>query len=174
MQRIHANHLINLGAIPSIAAIALFASTQARAIGTEDEIFQQPLQSEFNKLDADQDRRLSRREVAVDTDLSGRFQQADADQDGALALDEYTAFKSRAQQARIKTYLDDSTVTAKIKAELIRDAGMHGLEISVETHHGEVILSGFVDNHMQMQRAMQIASGVRGVRSVKNGLGVKI
>ena len=173
MQRIHTSNLFNFGAIPSIAALALFASAQARAIGTEDEIFQQPLQSEFNRLDANNDRRLTQKEAVADTDFSNRFQLADADKDGALAIEEYNAFKSRAQQARIQIYLDDSTVTAKIKAELIRDAGMHGLDISVETRHGQVILSGFVDNHVQMRRAMHIASGVRGVRSVKNGLVVK-
>ena len=174
MQRIiHTNHLFNFGAVPSIAALALFASAQARAIGTEDELFQQPLQSEFNRLDTNHDRRLTQREAVADVDFSDRFKVADVDQDGTLAIEEYNAFKSQAQQVRIQTYLDDSTVTAKIKAELIRDAGMQGLDISVETYHGEVILSGFVENHIQMRRAMQIASGIRGVRAVKNGLVVK-
>ncbi|HYG13148.1 MAG TPA: BON domain-containing protein [Methylophilaceae bacterium] len=173
MQRIHSNNLFHLGAIPSIAAIALCASAQARAIGTEDEIFQKPLQSEFNQLDTNRDHLLSQREAVIDVDFSGSFKTADANGDGALAIDEYNAFKSQAQQARIQTYLDDSTVTAKIKAELIRDAGMHGLDISVETHHGDVILSGFVDNQRQLRRAMQIASGIRGVRTIKNGLVIK-
>ena len=173
MQRIHSNNLFHLGTIPSIAAIALCASAQARAIGTEDEVFQKPLQSEFNQLDTNRDRLLSQREAVIDVDFSGSFKTADANSDGALAIDEYNAFKSQAQQARIQTYLDDSTVTAKINAELIRDAGMHGLDISVETHHGDVILSGFVDNQRQLRRAMQIASGIRGVRTIKNGLVVK-
>ena len=173
MLRIHTNNLCHLGAIPSIAAIALCASAQARAIGTEDEIFQKPLQSEFNKLDTNHNRLLSQQEATIDVDFSDRFKAADINSDGVLAVDEYNAFKSHAQQARIQTYLDDSTVTAKIKAELIRDAGMHGLDISVETHHGDVILSGFVDNQLQLRRAMQIASGIRGVRSIKNGLVIK-
>jgi hyperosmotically inducible protein len=77
------------------------------------------------------------------------------------------------QQSRIESYLDDSTVTAKIKAELIKDAGMRGLDISVKTHEGQVILSGFVETQQQSRRAMQIASGIRGVVAVKNGLVIK-
>ena len=173
MQRIQASPLFQIGTIPSIAAIAFCASTQARALGTEDELYQQPLQFEFNRLDINHDHLLTQQEVVIDADFSNRFKQADVDGDGALAVDEYSTFKSRAQQARIQAYLDDSTVTARIKAELIRDAGMQGLDISVETYRGEVILSGFVESHIQMRRAMQIASGVRGVRSVKNGLIVK-
>jgi len=36
-----------------------------------------------------------------------------------------------------------------------------------------VILSGFVDTEAQASRAVEIASGVRGVLSVKNSLIVK-
>ena len=71
MQRIiHTNHLFNFGAVPSIAALALFASAQARAIGTEDELFQQPLHSEFNRLDTNHDRRLTQQEALADAGLS--------------------------------------------------------------------------------------------------------
>lgn len=173
MQKIHTAHHFGLCALPSIAVLTLCASAQAWAIGTEDEIFQKPLQTEFNKFDANRDRRLTSEEVAGDADFNGRFKLADNNHDGVLAPDEYSTFKSHAQQSRIASYLDDSTVTAKIKAELIKDAGTDGLDITVETHDGQVILSGFVDTYQQSRLAMQIASGVRGVRAVKNGLVVK-
>jgi hyperosmotically inducible protein len=48
-----------------------------------------------------------------------------------------------------------------------------GIAVSVETHNGTVLLSGFVDSDAQMRRAQEIASGVAGVVSVKNGLAVK-
>lgn len=174
MQKIHTKNNFGFRALPSIAVLTLScASVQAWAIGTEDEVFQKPLQSEFNKLDANHDLKLSQQEIAGDADFAGHFKQADADNDGALAVDEYSTFKSHAQQSRIAAYLDDSTVTAKIKAELIKDAGMKGLDISVKTHAGRVILSGFVDTREQSRRAMQIASGIRGVVAVENGLVVK-
>ena len=64
-------------------------------------------------------------------------------------------------------------VAARIKAELLKDTGIRGLRISVETHHGQVILSGFVESENQIRRAAEIASGVRGVVSVKNSLILK-
>jgi hyperosmotically inducible protein len=50
---------------------------------------------------------------------------------------------------------------------------MKSLAIKVQTYHGQVILSGFVDNAAQSKRAVEIASGVRGVLSVKNSLVIK-
>lgn len=162
-------HLYLAAAVLAIAGVSL----QAFAIGNEDVIRQQPLQPEFNKLDIDQDKKLSPNETLPDSDLEGNFTLADTDGDGVLVLGEYNAFKSAKQQQRIIAYLDDGTITAKVKAEIIRDAGMKGLDISVETLKGQVILSGFVDNADQARRAEQIASGVRGVQSVKNALIVK-
>lgn len=174
MQKNHTKNSFGLHALPSIAAIAFSCSGgQAWAIGTEDEVFQKPLQAEFNKLDSNQDHKLSRTEISDDANLAGQFQNADDNSDDVLIVEEYAALKSQIQQNRIERYLDDSTVTAKIKAELIQDAGMQGLDISVETHMGQVILSGFVKTPQQSRRAMQIASGVRGVTSVKNSLIVK-
>lgn len=174
MRKIHIQTNSGLRAWPSIAAITFScASVPALAIGTEEEVFRKPLQAEFNKLDLNQDNRLSKMETAADSDVVGQFEKADINHDSMLAIEEYGAFKSRIQQSRIEKYLDDSTVTAKIKAELIKDAGTTGLDISVETFRGQVILSGFVETLEQSQRAMRIASGVRGVKSVRNGLVVK-
>ncbi|HWU82776.1 MAG TPA: BON domain-containing protein, partial [Methylophilaceae bacterium] len=80
---------------------------------------------------------------------------------------------SAAQQKRLELFLDDSAVTARVKAELVKDSGVKGLNISVETYKGEVILSGFVENEAQVRRVVEIASGVRGVQTVKNGLSVR-
>ncbi|HEY8354111.1 MAG TPA: BON domain-containing protein [Methylophilaceae bacterium] len=167
---------------PGIAAIALtvgaalsmaFISSHVAAIGTEDSVNQKPLSAEFRKLDSNSDRQLSRLEASGDKDISNFFSEADIDQDGMLSIDEYTRFKSDIQQRRVAAYVDDATITARVKAELIRDAGLDGLDISVETHKGQVILSGFVNNGEQLLRAVYITSGVQGVQSVKNALVIK-
>jgi len=168
------NETIRIRTAASIAALAFCCTSfQVSAFGTENDVNQMPLASEFKKLDINLDGKLSREEVAQDKDLMGKFAQADSNKDGVLDAKEYGDFKSAAQQKRVGTFLDDSTVTAKIKAELLKDVGMKGLEISVETHKGEVILSGFVETDQQIHRAVEIASGVRGVQSVKNSLVVK-
>lgn len=168
------NKTIRIRTAASIAALAIScASFQVLATGTENDVEQTPLQSEFKKLDINQDGKLAREEAAQDKDLLSKFAQADSNKDGVLDAKEYGDFKSAAQQKRVGTFLDDSTVTAKVKAELLKDVGMKGLEISVETHTGQVILSGFVETDQQIHRALEIASGVRGVQSIKNSLVVK-
>ncbi len=69
--------------------------------------------------------------------------------------------------------VDDSVITAKVKSALIADNEIKALDISVKTRKGEVWLSGNVDNQNQIDRAVQIASNVDGVKTVSNRLAVK-
>ncbi|HJU10792.1 MAG TPA: BON domain-containing protein [Candidatus Binataceae bacterium] len=71
------------------------------------------------------------------------------------------------------SYLDDSTVTAKVKAAIALDSRLSDLDIRVETDKGIVQLSGFVDSPAQAQEATHVASGVAGVKSVHNSLIVR-
>lgn len=64
-------------------------------------------------------------------------------------------------------------ITAKVKASLLKDRKVKGLQVNVETYRGTVLLSGFVNEEQQAQRAAEIASGIRGVTAVKNSLMVK-
>ena len=70
-------------------------------------------------------------------------------------------------------YIDDSTITAKVKADLVKDPDVSAAQVSVDTYKGIVQLSGFVDNQAQSQKAEEIAKQVAGVKSVKNNLVVK-
>jgi osmotically-inducible protein OsmY len=70
-------------------------------------------------------------------------------------------------------YVDDSSITTKVKAKLLDDSMIKSLEISVKTYKGVVELSGFVDNKDQVDRAGDLAGQVEGVQSVKNNLIVK-
>ncbi len=70
-------------------------------------------------------------------------------------------------------YLDDSAITARVKAAIFDDSSLKVLQINVETFKGEVQLSGFVDSAQNVRKAGEIARGVKGVVSVKNDLIVK-
>jgi osmotically-inducible protein OsmY len=70
-------------------------------------------------------------------------------------------------------YVDDSVITTKVKALLAKDDFLKSFEIGVETRKGVVQLSGFVGTQDAVNKAGQIASGVGGVKSVKNDLIVK-
>ena len=70
-------------------------------------------------------------------------------------------------------YIDDSTITTKVKAKLIDDQSLKAFQINVKTFKGEVQLSGFVDTELSAKKAGEVARGVEGVKSVKNNLIVK-
>jgi osmotically-inducible protein OsmY len=69
--------------------------------------------------------------------------------------------------------VDDSTIPAKVKAEILGDAALKVFAISVETFKGTVQLSGFVNSAEIRSRAAVVAGRVSGVKSVKNDLIVK-
>lgn len=70
-------------------------------------------------------------------------------------------------------YIDDTTITAKVKSALIADDTVKARDVQVETFRGSVQLSGFVDNSSQKSRAEQIARGVSGVQDVVNNINLK-
>lgn len=70
-------------------------------------------------------------------------------------------------------YVDDSLITTKVKAALVGDPNVKATEVNVETFKGVVQLSGFVSSRDSIQKAIDIARGVSGVRSVKNDMVVK-
>lgn len=67
-------------------------------------------------------------------------------------------------------YVDDKTISAKVKTELAADSMTQALQIEVETYNGVVQLSGFVDKEETIKTAGEIARGVPGVKDVKNNL----
>jgi len=70
-------------------------------------------------------------------------------------------------------YIDDTTITTKVKSAIFSDSSLKVLQINVETFKGEVQLSGFVDSRENATKAAEVARGVKGVVSVKNNLIVK-
>jgi osmotically-inducible protein OsmY len=65
-------------------------------------------------------------------------------------------------------YIDDSVITSKVKAAYAADPTVKATQVQVETFKGTVQLSGFVDSRESAQRAVEIARGIKGVKSVKN------
>lgn len=69
--------------------------------------------------------------------------------------------------------VDDTTVTAKVKAALLADPDVKGTAVQVETLRGQVQLSGFVKSQQQAQRAVSLAQRVDGVKDVINKMTVQ-
>ncbi len=123
----------------------------------------------FKRMDKNGDGSLSRSEAAD----SKAFGVADENKDGKLDKDEYLKYQSIQTRATAGKYVDDSMVTAKVKTALAKELKTDSVSVSVETYRGKVILSGFVDNDGQKQKAASVAKSVEGVTEVKNALEVK-
>ncbi|MDP2681009.1 MAG: BON domain-containing protein [Rhodoferax sp.] len=73
----------------------------------------------------------------------------------------------------IGTEIDDSLLTTRVKAALLDNIDIKSFDLKVETHKGDVMLSGFVDNQDQIDHALAIARSVPGVVTVSNGVSLK-
>lgn len=80
---------------------------------------------------------------------------------------------STATQESTGEYIDDATITSKVKAAFVPDKEVSALNIHVTTYKGVVQLSGFADNPEEIQRATELARNVKGVKSVKNDVQLK-
>lgn len=66
--------------------------------------------------------------------------------------------------------IDDATVTTKVRTALLAEKDLNSFDISIKTFDGTVQLSGFVDSQWQIDKAVQVASAINGVQTVKNDL----
>jgi osmotically-inducible protein OsmY len=70
-------------------------------------------------------------------------------------------------------YFDDSVITTKVKTAIFREPSLKSAEINVETFKGTVQLSGFVNSREDINKAVEVARGVTGVKSVRNDMRLK-
>ncbi len=70
-------------------------------------------------------------------------------------------------------YIDDTAITTSVKAAIFNEPTLKSAEINVETFKGRVQLSGFVSSRANIDRAVQVAKGVNGVKQVGNDMRLK-
>ena len=74
---------------------------------------------------------------------------------------------------KVGNFMDDSSITAKVKAALVDDKNIKSAGISVKTDNKVVTLSCVVESQAQAEHAVSIAKAVEGVKSVNNDLKTK-
>lgn len=85
---------------------------------------------------------------------------------GALSACSVTSGRETGDQ-----YVDDATITTKVKTQLASDVGLTPAnQIHVETMKRVVQLSGFVDSAAHKAEAESVARGVEGVEGVNNSI----
>jgi hyperosmotically inducible protein len=70
-------------------------------------------------------------------------------------------------------YIDDSTITTKVKTAIFNEPTLKVLQINVETYKSVVQLSGFANSSTDIGTASKVAQSVTGVKSVKNDMRLK-
>src|SRR5580700_4913468 len=89
-----------------------------------------------------------------------------------LALAALAACAGTRTQQSTGEHIDDSVITAKVKAALIDDPATKARQINVDTFRGTVQLNGFVDSVDEKAAATRVAHSVNGVQNVRNNLSV--
>jgi osmotically-inducible protein OsmY len=68
---------------------------------------------------------------------------------------------------------EDGWITSKIKSEFALDKAVSATNIRVNTDNGVVHLSGTAKSQDEANRAVQIARGIKGVKSVRNEMQIE-
>lgn len=76
-------------------------------------------------------------------------------------------------QQSVGSYIDDATLTTRVKAKFADDPTVSAMSISVETLKGVVQLSGFAKSSAERAQAERLALDVSGVQSVRNDIVVR-
>lgn len=92
--------------------------------------------------------------------------------DNAQAIADTTSQKIDQSVNKVGNFMDDSTITARVKAALLDDSTLKSRDIAVKTERKAVTLSGFVSSQAQAEKAVAIAKGVEGVSNVHDKLHV--
>ena len=76
-------------------------------------------------------------------------------------------------QSTVGDYVDDATITSRVKARLAEDPQVSAARVKVETLKGDVELSGFATSAAEKQRAGEVARSVPHVNGVHNNIIVR-
>ncbi|TMA09672.1 MAG: BON domain-containing protein [Deltaproteobacteria bacterium] len=69
--------------------------------------------------------------------------------------------------------VDDVTITASVKSQLVADKATNLFRVDVDTNKGVVYLNGTVESPAQKTRAEELARRVKGVTNVVNNIQVE-
>ena len=91
----------------------------------------------------------------------------------AILLASLSGCASTPTQEGTGEYVDDTVITTKVKAAIFDEPSLKSAEINVETFKGTVQLTGFVSSRAAINKAVEVARGVKGVTSVRNDMRLK-
>ena len=90
-----------------------------------------------------------------------------------VSLVQLTGCAVARDQQTVGSYIDDATITTRVKARMAADKSVSATSISVETLKGTVQLSGFAKSADERATAERIARSTPGVQAVRNDILVR-
>lgn len=91
----------------------------------------------------------------------------------ALVLATASGCAVERDQQTVGAFVDDTAITAAVKARFVQSEAVDMLAIGVETLNGTVMLSGFAKSRAEKVAAEELAWRVEGVKQVKNEIAVQ-
>jgi hyperosmotically inducible periplasmic protein len=76
-------------------------------------------------------------------------------------------------RSHVGAFVDDAAITSTVKTRMVENKTVDADAIQVETHNGNVVLSGYAKNPLEKDTAESIAMKVVGVKSVQNNVAVR-
>jgi hyperosmotically inducible periplasmic protein len=76
-------------------------------------------------------------------------------------------------QSTVGEYVDDTTLTTRVKGKFAADPTVSALSIGVETLKGTVQLSGFAKTAAERSMAEKLARETSGVKAVRNDIAIR-
>jgi hyperosmotically inducible protein len=76
-------------------------------------------------------------------------------------------------RSHVGSFVDDAAITSTVKTRMVENKTVDADAIHVETHNGNVVLSGYAKNPLEKDTAESIAMKVVGVKSVQNNVALR-
>jgi hyperosmotically inducible protein len=86
----------------------------------------------------------------------------------AVALLSISGCKVMHHEETAGKYVDDTTLSTRAKAALIKDKNVHSSDFSVQVYQGHVTLTGVAKTPTEAKLAEEDIRSIPGVKSVKN------
>jgi hyperosmotically inducible periplasmic protein len=96
---------------------------------------------------------------------------------GAISISGCTRHEDKVHESWVtppeKEAVDDATLVSALREALRSDPEVKNLDVRIEAHNGEVMLSGIADNQTQIDRVAMFAWMMEGIKKVDNKMGLR-